>query len=331
MTRETTTDRPLRIGASAGGEEAADPPSTFLVTRSPTTEIGQDACTDALTLQPPTMANLLVVTHERSPDEWLRTWRRRIGEAPANRALVTVGSTTRSAAGSPSPGVGPEGPNGTDGTGDVFTVTDPGDLTRLGIVVNERIDAWRENDHRTVVCGGSITAMLQWVELPVLFRFLHVLLQRLRTADALVHFHLHPDAHPDRTRRTLEPLFDRVIDEPLNRSTGDRDGPSALPTDSVRDLLAGPRRRYALQCLLERGSVRLDELAVEVAAREAGRTPEAIGDMTRERTSISLHHNHLAKLDAAGLVDYDAADHTVVLTADETLVRTCLERLDGDT
>lgn len=330
MTRETTSDRALRTEGSAGPEEPADPPSTFLVTRSPTTEIGQDACTDALTLQPPSTANLLVITHERSPDEWLETWRRRIGETPANRAIVTVGSTTRSAARSTSPAGGRERPNGTDATGDIFTVTDPGDLTRLGIVVNERIDAWRENDHRTVVCGGSLTAMLQWVELPVLFRFLHVLLQRLRTADALVHFHLHPDAHPERTGRTLEPLFDRVIDEPLNRSMDDGDGRPAVDDDVVLDLLESPRRRYALQCLVETGSARLDDLAVAVAAREADRTPEAVSDMTRERTSISLHHNHLAKLDAAGLVDYDAADHTVELAADETLVRTCLERLDGD-
>lgn len=323
MTLEIDKDaaRQTRAGDSPG--EPAEPPSTFLVTRAPTSEIGQDTCTDVLTLQPPSTANLLVVAHERSPDEWLDTWRRRIGEAPANRAIVTVGSTMRSAAQSTPGSAGVP-----SGHQEVLSVTDPGDLTRLGIVVNECVGEWRDNDHRTVVCGGSLTAMLQWVELPVLFRFLHVFVQRLRAADALVHFHLHPEVHPDRTRRTLEPLFDRVIDEPLNRSV--RDEPAALDTDVVRELVADPRRRHVLRSLLETESesMALRDLAGEVAAREHAEPPAEVSDITRERTSITLHHNHLAKLDATGLVGYDRADHTVQLVADESLVMSYLDNVD---
>lgn len=327
MTRDIGTDGQHRIEDSDSQYESADPPSTFLVAQAPTTEIGQDACIDTLTLQPPSTANLLVVAHERSPDEFLETWRRRIGEAPANRAIVTVGSTTRSAARS-TPATA--GTSTTDLDRDVVSVSDPSDLTRLGIVVNERVAEWQANDSRTVVCGGSLTAMLQWMELPGLFRFLHVFVQRLRDADALVHFHLHPEAHPDRVRRTLEPLFDRVIDEPLTRSVVD--GPTALDDDVIRELLDGPRRRHVLRCLLETGSeaTELRDLAGQVAAREDLGAPEEVGDITRERTSIDLHHNHLAKLDAAGLVDYDGTDHTVELAAEERLVRSYLDRLGGE-
>lgn len=337
MTRNMGTDDALQTRTSDRPPEPSDPPKTFLFTQAPTSEIGRDACIDALTLHPPTMSNLLVVTHERSPDGWLETWRSHIGETPANQALVTVGSTTRSTAGRPHAGRGSSPhagstPGSSPGPQEVLSVSDPGDLTQLGIVVNERVANWRDNEHRTVVCGGSLTAMLQWVELPVLFRFLHVFLERLRAVDALVHFHLHPEAHSEQTTGTLEPLFDRVVDEPLNRAR--REDPPDLDADGLdsrvlRDLAGPSRRREVLRILLETGETGVRDLAVRLLDREngVGGHGDTVSDISRERTSIDLHHNHLAKLDAAGLVEFDQSDHTVRLAADESVVRSYLDRL----
>lgn len=302
----------------SGGTE---PPSMLLLTQPPTTEGGRDACIDALTAHPPTRANLLVVTHEQSPDEWLTTWRQRIGEVPADLALIAADSPTRSTArSSPAP------QQGAAGDQPVVALSDPGDLTQLGIVVSERLTEWRDTDCRPVVCGGSITALLQWVDLPVLFRFLHVFIQRLRAAGALAHFHLHPDAHPAQTRRTLAPLFDRVVDEPLNRLGARRDD---LADGEIRDLLGESRRRHILWILLDEGSISVDELATRVLARERPATAAPASDLAQERTRIDLHHNHLAKLATAGLIDYDETAHpTIRLAAPESLVKSYLDSVD---
>lgn len=319
MTWDTPTGQGFRD--SGRKPERGDPPSTLLVTQPPTTEVGRDACIDALTAHPPSTANLLVVTHEQSPDEWLTTWRQRIGEVPANLALIAVGATARSAGRRT-----PITQMASAGDQQVVAIPDPGDLTRLGIVVSERLTEWRDTEHRPVVCGGSLTAMLQWVELPVLFRFLHVFLQRLRAADALVHFHLHPDAHVDQTKQTLTPLFDRVVDGPLNRTIRGEEVDGHA--DALLDLLQASRRRHVLDILLEEGSTAMHDLATRVATREHTAASDSISDLAHERVRISLRHNHLAKLDTAGLVEYDEDQHTVQLAANADQIRSYLERID---
>lgn len=207
MTRESGTGGIAR--GSDCSQDRAGAPSILLLRQSPTTEGGRDACIDAMTAHPPSTANLLVITHGQSPDEWLATWRERIGEPPANLVFITTGTTrapTRTT---------PPAQETAAGAPQVRSIPNPGALTQLGIAGSECLVDWQDTDRRPVVCGGSITALLQWVDLPVLFRFLHMFLQRLRSADTLGHFHLDSTAHTDQTHQTLEPLFDRLIDEPL--------------------------------------------------------------------------------------------------------------------
>ncbi|MFC6767293.1 DUF7344 domain-containing protein [Natrinema soli] len=90
--------------------------------------------------------------------------------------------------------------------------------------------------------------------------------------------------------------------------------------DTVMDLLANRRRRAVLQYLEEvDGSATLTELAVEIAAQEAGSEPNAISDhgaisaRDRRAVRISLHHTHIPKLAAAEAIDYDTATETVAL------------------
>lgn len=97
-------------------------------------------------------------------------------------------------------------------------------------------------------------------------------------------------------------------------------GDSRADVDTAMDLLANRRRRAMLDALeANDGSATLTELAVEIAAQEAGSEPNAISDhgdvSAREQRAvrISLHHTHIPKLSAAEAIDYDSATETVAL------------------
>lgn len=101
-------------------------------------------------------------------------------------------------------------------------------------------------------------------------------------------------------------------------------GRSDRSFDVAFDLLANRRRQHALACLCERpGSIPLDELAEDVAARERW-SPRTEPDDEEVRTvAVSLYHSHLPKLADAGVVDYDRDRDMVAVSGDTDL----LERL----
>lgn len=81
-------------------------------------------------------------------------------------------------------------------------------------------------------------------------------------------------------------------------------------------LLADPVRRQALAVVRERETVTLRELTVTVTSRTAG-TVELDDDRSvLDRRRIRLHHVHLPKLAAAGLVTYDTDRRTIELAAE---------------
>lgn len=74
-------------------------------------------------------------------------------------------------------------------------------------------------------------------------------------------------------------------------------------------LLTADQRRLALEVLADRGGgpIELTELAAAMAERERGAADEAAA----ERIAVTLHHNHLPRMDALGVLDYDSASHLV--------------------
>lgn len=91
-------------------------------------------------------------------------------------------------------------------------------------------------------------------------------------------------------------------------------GPGADDADEVFTALSSRHRRAVLAVLGSEGTASRDELARAVSER--------VPDGSREDSAAvaaSLHHTHLPKLAAAGLVDYDAATGTVRLTGRSTL------------
>ncbi len=99
-------------------------------------------------------------------------------------------------------------------------------------------------------------------------------------------------------------------DSTQNGRNGDpRDTAPLVETDRVYRLLADEQRRAVLAVLLERdGEMTLEDLRSRLADR--------VGD--ERHAGIRLHHVHLPKLAAAGLIEYDS-DHLVVTPTDATV------------
>lgn len=92
-----------------------------------------------------------------------------------------------------------------------------------------------------------------------------------------------------------------------SRSVVDERGASdSQSLDTVLDLVAEPRRRFALECLSDRSQpIALADLAEVVAVREHERPITEIPNETVKATRFMLHHQHLPKLADGGAVDYD--------------------------
>ncbi|WP_276301275.1 DUF7344 domain-containing protein [Halorussus lipolyticus] len=102
----------------------------------------------------------------------------------------------------------------------------------------------------------------------------------------------------------------------LSDDASSEDPPAdSLTTDQVFDLLGDGQRRRAIGVLREAdGTVELDELAEETAARGENADPRDISEDRRERTAAMLHHAHLPRLEDANVAEYDPMAGEVELT-----------------
>jgi len=95
-------------------------------------------------------------------------------------------------------------------------------------------------------------------------------------------------------------------------STPIADSPSV---DEIFTLLSDQRRRTTFTVLADcDGALSVTELANEILAREPGSTVDRSEDELSS-VSLSLAHIHLPKLEAMGLVEYDAERNLVEPTA----------------
>jgi hypothetical protein len=96
-----------------------------------------------------------------------------------------------------------------------------------------------------------------------------------------------------------------------------------IDTD-IHDILCNQRRRHALDHLRRRReTVSLSELADAVAERETGETPSP-PDL-RQSVYNSLHQTHLPRLDADGVIEYDATAMEIRLTESAREVEVYME------
>ncbi len=175
---------------------------TLLLARSGSDD-EHEACTSFLTHSPPEETNVLLVWLSRSPtkrfDRLLEEW----DERPERLGVVALPETFS------------ETTEGMVWDADSFslnTISDPADLTQVGITISQAIAEWDESSHLTTVCVDSISDLLRHNDTERVFRFLHVLEGRLDSVDATAHFHLDNRNHELQTIRTMQSLFDRTLE-----------------------------------------------------------------------------------------------------------------------
>jgi len=165
-----------------------------------------EACADLLTLTEPADETVLSVTVTQTAEERVREWHSHIDEWPAQMGIISTGEFTRSATATTSSAHHLTEPL------EIEAISDPADLTGLGITINTFLSEWADREQQIVVCVHSLTPLLQYVDLQRLFRFLHVLIRRFQTQDAVAHFHLDPNAHDAQTVNILTQLVGAVVE-----------------------------------------------------------------------------------------------------------------------
>ena len=149
--------------------------------------------------------NLLLVSLSGDPERRLDAWRRH-GGLPRKVAVLSAEQARGAVAADGAAAV--PGPDGQAVS--TTAVSDPSDLTGIGIKVNQCLSAWEDDDVPTVVCFDSVTTLLQYVDTRRAFRFLHVLSRRVRSVDGVAHYHVDPAAHDEQTLATIEGVFSDV-------------------------------------------------------------------------------------------------------------------------
>lgn len=185
---------------------AVDPPSNVLLQAPSLSEGGLSICPH-IGEKADTERNLLFVSLSGNPENRLDMWRRH-GGFPEKVALITAGDV-RSAAASDGGGSTMRRPDGT-----VIartTISDPSDLTGIGIKMSKCLSAWEDDDARTHVCFDSLTTLLQYVDTERVFQYLHVTSKRIEAVGGTAHYHIDPSAHDEQTLATIESLFSRVL------------------------------------------------------------------------------------------------------------------------
>jgi hypothetical protein len=91
-----------------------------------------------------------------------------------------------------------------------------------------------------------------------------------------------------------------------------------LPGEVIEDILSADRRRTMLSCLSDNGGeMAITDLAACVCARERGVTEGSLGQRDREELYDDLYDEHLPKLTATGVVEFDSLRDSVRLSAHE--------------
>lgn len=159
-----------------------------------------DLCTSLLTGTPPAETNQLWVTFSDDVATRLAAWDEREGSRPADLGIVEVGG-----------GTGERAVPETDGV-ETMHVSRPGDLTGAGVRLSELLGHLEGSDARIAACFYGLTVPLQYVDHGRLYRFLEVVVERMREVDAVAHYHMDPNVVDDERLRTLRSLFDTVVE-----------------------------------------------------------------------------------------------------------------------
>ena len=185
--------------------------STVLLLAPSLDSCEDDACLDLLTVTDPAQENVLSITFTQSATERVQLWDEYIEERPAQTGIISIGEMMRSTTADTSTTI-----QQSAGPLVIETVSDPSDLTDLGMTISSFLSEWDTNDNQTVACFHSITSLLQYADVQRVFRFLHVLTGKFDSSEVVAHYHMDPSAHDQQTISTLTPLFDAIVERDEN-------------------------------------------------------------------------------------------------------------------
>jgi hypothetical protein len=207
---ETPLNRPDesdgRLGPDAKTEaiiELTGDVQNLLLMRPSHSPADHEICANLLRPRDAPPEHLLLVTFEKSPDERLNILQGHLGMLPDSIAMLNIGDATRS---------GPtEIVTTTEDEGiSVDNISDPTDVQRIGLAINKHLSKW-DGDGETAVCFNSLTALLNAADSETVFRFLNVLLGRIRSGEDRAHYHMDHGAHDNQILETYRPLFDEQL------------------------------------------------------------------------------------------------------------------------
>jgi hypothetical protein len=175
--------------------------SNVLVSGSADSPAGQNLCSRLMTSRSGEPVNLLVITITETPNQRLSVLKNYHGGPVGEIAVIDVRNYNRET-----------NYDQYDDAVEIRTVSSAQDLRRIGIVASKILTRWEEESGETTVCFHSLSDLLNLTDdRQRVFRFLHVLRGRIRSAGARAHYHFDPGTHQDEAVRTFESLFDTVI------------------------------------------------------------------------------------------------------------------------
>lgn len=177
------------------GEHRRDASNVLVL--SPLAPSGADAYTESLASSCSERTSLVVVTYTQTPSMWLADWREQWRSMPDEITFIHGGP------------VG--GDDVTEERVDIETRrVDPRDPMDVITAVTAVLEA-SEHPGDAVVSVQTLSVLLEYVEFDTAFRYLHVLIHRLRNAGAIGYYQMDPDIHEAETINTLSVLFDIVV------------------------------------------------------------------------------------------------------------------------
>ena len=141
----------------------------------------------------------LSVLFTGSPTEYFRAWTQTAGRRADQLQIISA-----------NPGSAPTVE--TDSPPVIERVTNPGNLTALGVAITNAVSTQDCDTGEMSVCFDSLTSLLQYSALDRTVRFLRELSNQFDAVGARAHVHVDPKAHDKQTIGTLVSQFDEVIE-----------------------------------------------------------------------------------------------------------------------
>jgi len=99
-----------------------------------------------------------------------------------------------------------------------------------------------------------------------------------------------------------------------------------LSDDTLYEALASEDRRRTVFFLLDEKETTVETLATVLAGWAADETGSMSSPADRDQIRIELVHNHLPRLEAAGLVSYDAQEGDIRITSLDPLLAALISK-----